>query len=209
MLARIHFIVRTDPTTRPARSTPTCSPRSWPTPPGSGTTTSGWCWSASSATSRPSTCSPGTRDALPGGLQGRAHAVRGGEGPGQAGAAGGARPAGDAPVPRRRGGHRRGRPTRTTAMDVRFKVYRYGEPMMLSAVLPVLHSLGVRVTDERPYEVDRLDGRRLPLRLRAAAARRAPGAGRGARRTWRTPSPRPGAARPRSTASTSWCCGPG
>ncbi|MFD2766557.1 NAD-glutamate dehydrogenase [Micromonospora eburnea] len=45
------------------------------------------------------------------------------------------------------------------AMDVRFKVYRYGEPMMLSAVLPVLHSLGVRVVDEHPYEVDRVDGR--------------------------------------------------
>ncbi|WP_320067592.1 NAD-glutamate dehydrogenase [Micromonospora sp. RTGN7] len=44
-------------------------------------------------------------------------------------------------------------------MDVRFKVYRYGEPMMLSAVLPVLHSLGVRVVDEHPYEVERLDGR--------------------------------------------------
>ncbi|HEY0698537.1 MAG TPA: NAD-glutamate dehydrogenase, partial [Micromonospora sp.] len=43
--------------------------------------------------------------------------------------------------------------------DVRFKVYRYGEPMMLSAVLPVLHSLGVRVVDEHPYEVDRIDGR--------------------------------------------------
>ncbi|GAB1694070.1 NAD-glutamate dehydrogenase [Krasilnikovia sp. M28-CT-15] len=42
--------------------------------------------------------------------------------------------------------------------DVRFKVYRYGEPMMLSAVLPVLHSLGVRVVDERPYEVRRGDG---------------------------------------------------
>ncbi|MBW6438974.1 NAD-glutamate dehydrogenase [Actinoplanes hulinensis] len=42
--------------------------------------------------------------------------------------------------------------------DVRFKVYRYGEPMMLSAVLPVLHSLGVRVTDERPYEIRRPDG---------------------------------------------------
>ncbi|MGI5215014.1 NAD-glutamate dehydrogenase [Plantactinospora sp. CA-290183] len=45
------------------------------------------------------------------------------------------------------------------ADDVRFKVYRYGEPMVLSAVLPVLHSLGVRVVDEHPYEVDRLDGR--------------------------------------------------
>ncbi|TDC32359.1 NAD-glutamate dehydrogenase [Micromonospora sp. KC213] len=44
-------------------------------------------------------------------------------------------------------------------MDVRFKVYRYGEPMMLSAVLPVLHSLGVKVVDEHPYEVDRIDGR--------------------------------------------------
>ncbi|MFI7605708.1 NAD-glutamate dehydrogenase [Micromonospora sp. NPDC049366] len=44
-------------------------------------------------------------------------------------------------------------------LDVRFKVYRYGEPMMLSAVLPVLHSLGVRVIDEHPYEVDRIDGR--------------------------------------------------
>ncbi|MEV0900947.1 NAD-glutamate dehydrogenase [Actinoplanes sp. NPDC049802] len=42
--------------------------------------------------------------------------------------------------------------------DIRFKVYRYGEPMMLSAVLPVLHSLGVRVTDERPYEIRRPDG---------------------------------------------------
>ena len=42
--------------------------------------------------------------------------------------------------------------------DVRFKVYRYGEPMMLSAVLPVLHSLGVQVVDERPYEIRRADG---------------------------------------------------
>ncbi|GAA2508251.1 NAD-glutamate dehydrogenase [Winogradskya humida] len=42
--------------------------------------------------------------------------------------------------------------------DVRFKVFRYGEPMMLSAVLPVLHSLGVKVVDERPYEVRRQDG---------------------------------------------------
>jgi glutamate dehydrogenase len=41
--------------------------------------------------------------------------------------------------------------------DVRFKVYRAGEPMLLSAVLPVLHSLGVKVSDERPYEVTRAD----------------------------------------------------
>ena len=42
--------------------------------------------------------------------------------------------------------------------DVRFKIYRYGEPMILSAVLPVLHSLGVTVTDERPYTMRRGDG---------------------------------------------------
>jgi glutamate dehydrogenase len=42
--------------------------------------------------------------------------------------------------------------------DVRFKVYRYGEPMVLSAVLPVLHSLGVQVTEEHPYHIRRADG---------------------------------------------------
>jgi glutamate dehydrogenase len=42
--------------------------------------------------------------------------------------------------------------------NVRFKVYRYGAPMMLSTVLPVLHSLGVKVSDERPYEIHRSDG---------------------------------------------------
>ncbi|GAA5182290.1 NAD-glutamate dehydrogenase [Rugosimonospora acidiphila] len=41
--------------------------------------------------------------------------------------------------------------------NVHFKVFRYGEPMMLSTVLPVLHSLGVRVSDERPYEITRAD----------------------------------------------------
>ncbi|GIJ45646.1 NAD-glutamate dehydrogenase [Virgisporangium aliadipatigenens] len=41
--------------------------------------------------------------------------------------------------------------------DVRFKVFRQDRPMLLSAVLPVLHSLGVKVTDERPYEVRRSD----------------------------------------------------
>jgi glutamate dehydrogenase len=37
--------------------------------------------------------------------------------------------------------------------EVRFKVFRYGEPMVLSDVLPVLHSLGVRAIDERPFEI--------------------------------------------------------
>ncbi|GAA4263022.1 NAD-glutamate dehydrogenase [Dactylosporangium darangshiense] len=47
---------------------------------------------------------------------------------------------------------------RQAESDIRLKVFRYGEPMILSAVLPVLHSLGVRVTDERPYEIVRSDG---------------------------------------------------
>ncbi|HEX6683076.1 MAG TPA: NAD-glutamate dehydrogenase [Candidatus Limnocylindrales bacterium] len=46
---------------------------------------------------------------------------------------------------------------KTQNNGVRFKVFRFGEPMQLSAVLPVLHSLGVKVTDERPYEVRRDD----------------------------------------------------
>ncbi|HLL67217.1 MAG TPA: NAD-glutamate dehydrogenase [Micromonosporaceae bacterium] len=39
--------------------------------------------------------------------------------------------------------------------NVRFKVFRNGESMMLSDVLPVLHSFGVHATDERPYEIRR------------------------------------------------------
>ncbi|MFF3496554.1 NAD-glutamate dehydrogenase [Streptomyces sp. NPDC002795] len=35
----------------------------------------------------------------------------------------------------------------------RFKIYRIGAPVSLSAVLPVLQRLGVEVTDERPYEL--------------------------------------------------------
>ncbi|MFF5427166.1 MULTISPECIES: NAD-glutamate dehydrogenase [unclassified Streptomyces] len=35
----------------------------------------------------------------------------------------------------------------------RFKVYKVGDPISLSAVLPVLNRLGVEVTDERPYEL--------------------------------------------------------
>ena len=80
---------------------------------------------------------------------------------------------------------------------------------MLSAVLPVLHSLGVQVVDERP--------------VRGGAASTAgsasttsgwscpPGTASWPRcaRTWRTRSRPPGAARPRWTASTSWCCAAG
>ncbi|GAB2917454.1 NAD-glutamate dehydrogenase [Streptomyces mayteni] len=40
----------------------------------------------------------------------------------------------------------------------RFKIYRIGEPVSLSAVLPVLQCLGVEVVDERPYELRVGDG---------------------------------------------------
>ncbi|MCE7082387.1 NAD-glutamate dehydrogenase [Streptomyces sp. ST2-7A] len=40
----------------------------------------------------------------------------------------------------------------------RFKIYRTGEPVTLSAVLPVLQNLGVEVVDERPYELRPADG---------------------------------------------------
>jgi glutamate dehydrogenase len=39
----------------------------------------------------------------------------------------------------------------------RLKIYRVGEPVSLSAVLPVLQALGVEVVDERPYELRRSD----------------------------------------------------
>jgi glutamate dehydrogenase len=40
----------------------------------------------------------------------------------------------------------------------RFKIYRAG-PLSLSGVLPVLENLGVEVLDERPYEIERADGK--------------------------------------------------
>ncbi|OEV03031.1 NAD-glutamate dehydrogenase [Streptomyces oceani] len=54
----------------------------------------------------------------------------------------------------------------------RFKIYRTGAPVSLSAVLPVLQALGVEVVDERPYELRCADrtkawiydfGLRMPL----------------------------------------------
>ncbi|MEU8875657.1 NAD-glutamate dehydrogenase [Streptomyces javensis] len=61
----------------------------------------------------------------------------------------------------------------------RFKIYRSGAQISLSAVLPVLNTLGVEVVDERPYELRCSDkttawiydfGLRLPLREGEALA---------------------------------------
>ncbi|MFC8516578.1 NAD-glutamate dehydrogenase [Streptomyces sp. NPDC057257] len=44
-------------------------------------------------------------------------------------------------------------PVGTAPEERRFKIYRKGEAVSLSAVLPALSRLGVEVTDERPYEL--------------------------------------------------------
>lgn len=44
-------------------------------------------------------------------------------------------------------------PVGAVARERRFKIYRSGEQVSLSAVLPVLQRLGVEVVDERPYEL--------------------------------------------------------
>jgi glutamate dehydrogenase len=41
--------------------------------------------------------------------------------------------------------------------EVRLKVYRIGDPLSLSQVLPMLASMGVEVVDERPYELEGLE----------------------------------------------------
>ncbi|HEX6919789.1 MAG TPA: NAD-glutamate dehydrogenase [Actinomycetes bacterium] len=39
--------------------------------------------------------------------------------------------------------------------EIRFKLYHVGDPVSLSMVLPRLQQMGVEVTDERPYEIER------------------------------------------------------
>ncbi|WP_435131773.1 NAD-glutamate dehydrogenase [Actinacidiphila sp. bgisy144] len=51
-------------------------------------------------------------------------------------------------------------PVSAAPEERRFKIYRTGAPVSLSAVLPVLQRLGVEVVDERPYELRRADNSR-------------------------------------------------
>ncbi|SEN58798.1 NAD-glutamate dehydrogenase [Actinacidiphila rubida] len=51
-------------------------------------------------------------------------------------------------------------PVGASPEERRFKIYRTGAPVSLSAVLPVLQRLGVEVVDERPYELRRTDNTR-------------------------------------------------
>jgi glutamate dehydrogenase len=48
------------------------------------------------------------------------------------------------------------RPRGAEAAEPRLTVYRVGERLLLSDVLPVLQHMGVDVVDERPYEIDRI-----------------------------------------------------
>ena len=47
-------------------------------------------------------------------------------------------------------------PTAPAPGDRRLSVYRVGQRLLLSEVLPVLQNMGVDVVDERPYEIDRI-----------------------------------------------------
>jgi glutamate dehydrogenase len=50
------------------------------------------------------------------------------------------------------------RPPEAPEGALRCKLYRRGHPVMLSAVLPLFENMGLRVRDERPYEVTPQDG---------------------------------------------------
>ena len=49
-------------------------------------------------------------------------------------------------------------PLESTLDHLAFKLVRSGSPVLLSDVLPLLENMGVRVSDERPYEVKPADG---------------------------------------------------
>ncbi|MBW1603247.1 NAD-glutamate dehydrogenase [Streptomyces sp. JJ66] len=68
-------------------------------------------------------------------------------------------------------------PVGAASGERRFKIYRTGEPVSLSAVLPILQAMGVEVVDERPYELRTVEGTRawiydFGLRLPESAAQR-------------------------------------
>jgi len=48
-------------------------------------------------------------------------------------------------------------PLDASSGEARLKVYRIGDPLSLSEVLPMLASMGVEVVDERPYELEGLE----------------------------------------------------
>ena len=53
------------------------------------------------------------------------------------------------------------KPKRRQQGILRFKLFKYSEPIPLSDVLPMLENLGMRIVSERPYELKLADGNRI------------------------------------------------
>jgi len=53
------------------------------------------------------------------------------------------------------------RPRKRAGGLLRFKIFKHGEPLPLSDVLPMLENLGMRIVSERPYELTVADGHRV------------------------------------------------
>src|SRR6056297_2086212 len=53
------------------------------------------------------------------------------------------------------------KPKRRVQGILRFKLFKYNEPIPLSDVLPMLENLGMRIVSERPYELKLSDGNRI------------------------------------------------
>jgi len=53
------------------------------------------------------------------------------------------------------------KPKRRAQGILRFKLFKYNEPIPLSDVLPMLENLGMRIVSERPYELTLADGNRI------------------------------------------------
>ncbi len=97
----------------------------------------------------------------------------------------------------------------------RLTVFRVGQRLLLSEVLPVLQHLGVDVVDERPYEIDRI-GSPLAWVYDFGLALPGPQDPSTSLPPWTpcpagspTRSPRSGAGTPRTTAWARWCWWPG
>ena len=201
MLARVHFIVRTDPANPPGddrrRRAGRAAGRRDPAlgrrlPAGAG---------AQARRRAGQDAVPAVRRRVPGGVQGRAHAVRGG--------------ARTSPswscwrspaswrctcLPAPRTDRRARRPVQGVP------VRRADDAVRRAAGAALARRAGRRRAAVR----DRPGRRhRSTSTTSACGCPTAPGSWPRCARTWRTRSPPPGAARPRSTGSTSWCCGPG
>ena len=147
---------------------------------------------------RPRCCSTRYADALPETYKDEHTPVRGGQGPRQAGAARGARPAGDAPVPQE--------PRRRRRAVQGLPLRRADDALRRAAGAALARRAGHRRAAVRDRAAPTAPSTSTTS---ACSCRPARASLPRCARTWRTRSRPPGAARPRSTASTSSCCGPG